>query len=107
MSAVWKELAAEHLDLQKQVHIWHSAEQSLDDMSRWLHSLLEQLHQAVNMPLSSAELIQLIARYQVCYIYFVSYSVNTSVTSHQHAAILVTSFEVLKDNFYAPPKVVF
>jgi len=58
-------VAAETARVQKQVDVWQLAEQSRDDMATWLSCLLEQLREAVNLPPNSAQLREIIARYQV------------------------------------------
>jgi len=58
-------VAAESARVQKQVDVWQLAEQSRDNMATWLRCLLEQLREAVQSPPNSAQLRELIARYQV------------------------------------------
>ena len=69
---VCQEVAAERESVQKQVDVWHWVEQSQDKITMWLNNLLEQFNQAVNSPPKSAQLLELIARYQVCHSYCLS-----------------------------------
>jgi len=62
-------VAAECANLQKQVDVLQSVEQSQNVMAEWLQPSLQQLSEAVSTPPYTAQLRRIIDSYQVCVFY--------------------------------------